>query len=126
MTRVAFATVRGRYTLAVVQAFRKEIATARAANWMRWENAEEPAGLMPMPMAFAMTWTPVLEPWTPAECAMVRGLFTNAAAMIFQQRIAIARGTKMMRWAFAEETARQIPMPMACAMWMRYTGAPMP
>jgi hypothetical protein len=106
-----------------VQAFRKEIATARAANSMRWENAEELAWLMPMRMAFAMTSTPVSAPWILVEFVTARGLFTNVAAQTFHQRIVIAREMKTMRWASAEVIVRRISTMMEYAMRMRFTDA---
>ena len=124
MTRVASATARGRFTPAVVQAFQRMIATARATNWMRWENAEELVWRMPMRMAFAMTSTPVSVPSILVEFATARGLFTNAAAQTFQQRIAIAREMKKMRWASVEAIVRRISTMMEYAMWMRFTVAP--
>jgi len=123
MIRVEFATARGRFTPAVVQAFQRMIATARATNWMRWENAEELVWRMPMRMAFAMTSTPVSEPWMLVEFATARGLFTNVAAQTFHQRIAIAREMKTMRWASAEVIVRRISTMMEYAMWMRYMDA---
>jgi len=123
MTRVAFATVLGRFTPAVVQAFQRMIVIARATNSMRWENAAELAWLMPMRMAFAMTSTPVSEPWMLVEFATARGLFTNVAAQTFHQRIVIAREMKTMRWASAEVIVRRISTMMEYAMWMRYTDA---
>ena len=107
-TPVGCATVPVRSTCAVVLAFPKAIATARATSWMRWACVGEPAVPMRTWTASVTTSTCASVPWTNAASATVPERFTSADVQTSLKATATARATSLTHLVCVVVSARRM------------------